>query len=198
MAKQDRINDLLTQNGSETHPADIAEVLHAKKTVSITPAPMSIEQAVDLYKRLDDAGKGKFLDCFNPDDHDAFLKALDEAGELIYTPGGLHLIVGTCVDVFVDPDAEACDPTGDYTIETDKGKYCIYLNLPLGEQYVPENKYPAVNDRVVIYAESIRKHNADANMLVGYAESCWLGKTDEQIESLKQMQGYCIVSVASA
>ena len=189
MAKQDPINTLLTQNGSETHPADIAEVLHEKKTVSITPAPMPIAQAVDLYKRLDDAGKGEFLECFNPDDKDLLLKVLDEAGELIYTPGGLHLIVGTCVELpkeVEDPD----DPSGEYAIKTDERTYIIFLNLPLGDRYVPENKYPKVGDRVVIYAEGLHQDN---ELYIGYAEQCWLGKTDEEIESLKQMEGYYVV-----
>lgn len=197
MAKQDRINDLLTQHGTDINPADIAEVIHDQKTVDITPAPMPIQQAVDLYKRLDDPGKGRFIDCFTPDDQDTLLKALDEVGELIYTPGGLHLIVGTCINMDIDTDADPDEPCGEYIIETDARTYRIYLNLPLGEQYVPENKYPALDDRVVIYAESLGKDTADANVLIGYAESCWLGKTDAEIESLKQMEGSYVVAAAS-
>ena len=197
MAKQDRINDLLTENGTAVNPADIAEVIHDRKTLNITPAPMPIQQAVDFYKQLDECGKGKFVECFNPDEQDTLHKALDTAGELIYTSGGLHRIVGTCIDVDIDTDADPDDPCGEYIIETDARTYRIYLNLPLGNRYVPENKYPNIHDRVVIYAEGLTKSNTDANVLIGYAESCWLGKTDAEIESLKQADCYAVVVAES-
>ena len=41
------------------------------ETINITPAPMSIASAVELYKRMTDEGKAGFVECFNPDDQDA-------------------------------------------------------------------------------------------------------------------------------
>ena len=40
------------------------------ETINITPAPMSIASAVELYKRMTDEGKAGFVECFNPDDQD--------------------------------------------------------------------------------------------------------------------------------
>jgi len=77
MEKQDPINDLLTQNGSETHPADIAEILHDQKTNSITRITMPIEQAINFYKQLDDTSKGEFLQCFNPNEQKRLLRRME-------------------------------------------------------------------------------------------------------------------------
>ena len=179
MAKQDRLNDLLIENGTAVNPADIAEIIHDRKTVNITPAPMPIQQALDIYKHLDEAGKGYFIDCFHEDDREVLRKALEDAGEIIYDEGGLHEIKGTCIAIFVDSDdADENDPSGDYTIETENRLYRVYLNLPLGASYSPQNAYPAIGEQVIILAENITedaladtREDKDGAFL-GYAEHC--------------------------
>ena len=161
------------------------------ETINITPAPMSIASAVELYKRMTDEGKAGFVECFNPDDQDALRRALDAAGELIYTPGGLHIISGRCIEMpteIVDAD----DPHGLYGIKTEKREYRIYLNLPLGEQYVPQNAYPILGDRVVVKAESLKD---EGDYFTGYAECCQVVSDDAEAEQMIKVESVCVVSV---
>ena len=138
--------------------------------VCITPAPMSIQQAVAFYQRLTEEGKAGFVEFFHVDDQEVLRKALEDASEIIYSEGGLHTIEGKCVGISIDADADPDDPTGDYTIETEKRTYGIYLNLPLSVEHSPENKYPAVGERVSVMAENI--HEDKEGIFLGYAEIC--------------------------
>ena len=67
------------------------------ESIRLTPAPMSIENAIELYDMLADEGKAGFITCFDIDDQDVLRKALVEAGKIIYECGGLHTIIGTCM-----------------------------------------------------------------------------------------------------
>ena len=168
------------------------------ETIKITPDAMSIASAVELYKHLTPEGKGGFVACFNPDDADLLRQALAEAGEELYTPGGLHRIDGECIvlpPVIDDPN----DPDGEYTIQTDDRKYIIYLNLPLGDRYVPENHYPKVGEKVVVYAEQILQDGVgDEIVYLGYAESCWIVRNEADAERYADAQQVAIVEVKGA
>ena len=160
------------------------------QTLKITPAPMWLSEAIDLYKRMDDAGKGHFVECFNPDDQDALLKALGDVGELIYTPGGLHVINGECIktpDIVETED----DPDGIYEIKADNRVYRIFLNLPLGEQYVPQNEYPQVGQRCIVSAENL---NGEGDYYTGYSEACWLANDEAHAKELETAQGVAIIT----
>ena len=161
------------------------------ETIKISPAPMWLSEAIDLYKRMDDAGKGRFMECFNPDDQDILRQALAEVGEILYTPGGLHVISGVCVQTPSEVDDDE-DPIGDYVIETEDRRYQIILNLPLGDNYVPQNEYPQVGQRCIVSAEQI-KDRGD-NVYTGYAEACWLAKDDDHAKELETAQGVAIIS----
>ena len=95
---------------------------------------------------------------------------------ITYDEGGLYLITGACIAV--DDQfhrAEEDDAFGYYTIlSDDAGRYCITLNLPIGN-FVPPNWYPAVNDRVMVYAENIER----SKDLTGYAEICRVASQNE-------------------
>ena len=161
------------------------------KKLKIIPSPMWLSEAIDLYKMMDDAGKGKFVECFNPDDQDALRKALSDAGELLYTPGGLHVINGVCIttpdpDFIDDPD----DPDGEYIIKSEDREYVIYLNLLLGDQYVPENHYPQVGQRCIVSAETLRLEDG---IYTGYAEACWLAKDEDHAKELETAQGVVVI-----
>lgn len=138
------------------------------ETINITPAPMSIENAIELYDMLADEGKADFIECFHIDDQDVLRKALVEAGKIIYECGGLHTIIGKCIDT--EPVSDT-DPFGNYTIETEHRTYNITLNLGLGDEYIPPNAYPKVGDRVVVKAEGIEA-DPDSDHYIGYAEIC--------------------------
>ena len=168
------------------------------ESINITPAPMSIASAVELYKMLDHEGKARFVDSFNPDDQDLLLKALADAGEIIYTPGGLHRIDGECVAL--PPEVEDLnDPSGAYAIKTDERTYIIYLNLPLGDRYVPENHYPKVGEKVVIYAEQILQDDVGEDAVyLGYAESCWIVRDAADVERYADAEQVAIVEVKGA
>ena len=162
------------------------------ESINITPAPMSIASAVELYKVMTEQGKADFVECFNPDDQDLLRRALADAGEILYTPGGLHVIKGVCVQTPSEVDDDE-DPLGDYVIETDAGrKYKIILNLPLGDNYVPENFYPKIGQRCIVSAEQI-KDRGD-NVFTGYAEACWIPKDDEHAKELEEAQGVVIIT----
>ena len=169
--------------------------MNSKKieTINITPAPMPIERAVELYKVMTDEGKIGFLECFDPDERDLLRQALEEAGELIYTPGGLHVISGVCiatpVSEFID---DPSDPDGEYIIDTPARKYCIYLNLPLGENYLPPNAYPKIGDRVVVKAEGIGSNGVYHE---GYAEICNVVKDDAEAEEMIDAKNVAVITV---
>ena len=167
--------------------------MNSKKaqTLKISPAPMWLTEAVELYKRMDDAGKGRFVECFNPDDQDALLKALGDVGELIYTPGGLHVINGVCIKTPDMVETED-DPDGIYEIKADNRVYRIFLNLPLGEQYVPQNEYPQVGQRCIVSAESLK---GEGDYYTGYAEACWLANDEAHAKELETTQGVAIITV---
>lgn len=46
--------------------------------VSITPQPMSVEQAVHLFEALDETGKEKFYQSLSDDDRDALYEQVTE------------------------------------------------------------------------------------------------------------------------
>ena len=165
------------------------------ESINITPAPMPIADAIGFYKVLEPEGKARFVDSFNPDDRELLRKALADAGEIIYTPGGLHRIDGECVAL--PPEVEDLnDPSGAYAIKTDERTYIIYLNLPLGEQYVPENHYPKVGEKVVVYAEQILQDDVgDDVVYLGYAESCWIVRDAADVEHYADAEQVAIVSV---
>ena len=168
------------------------------EAIKITPAAMSIASAVELYKHLTPEGKGGFVACFNPDDADLLRQALAEAGEELYTPGGLHRIDGVCVALpaeIENPD----DPIGEYRLKTDDRTYLVFLNLPLGDRYVPENDYPKVGEKVVVYAEQILQDGVgDDAVYLGYAESCWIVRSDADVERYADAQQVAIISVKEA
>ena len=168
------------------------------ETLKITPAAMSIASAVELYKMLEPEGKGKFVDSLNPNDQDLLRSALREAGEIIYTPGGLHRIDGVCVVLpaeIEDPD----DPSGEYRLKTDDRTYLVFLNLPLGDRYVPENAYPKVGEKVVVYAEQILQGGVGEDAVyLGYAESCWIVRDAADVERYADAQQVAIISVKGA
>ena len=157
------------------------------ETINITPAPMSIASAVALYKRMTDEGKAGFVECFDPDDQDLLRKALDEVGELLYTPGGLHTINGICIETLTE---RGKDGYGLYLIKTERRTYSITLNLPLGENFMPRNAYPKVEQRVIVQAESIREEDG---IYTGYAEACWLAKDEAHADELEQTDGVYVV-----
>ena len=168
------------------------------ETLNITPAPMPIADAIEFYKMLEPEGKGMFVDSLNPDDQDLLRKALTEAGEIIYTPGGLHRIDGVCVALpaeIEDPD----DPSGEYRLKTDDRTYLVFLNLPLGDRYVPENEYPKVGEKVVVYAEQILQDGVgEDTVYLGYAESCWIVRDDEDAQRYASAVQYAIIPMEEA
>lgn len=168
------------------------------ETIKITPAAMSIASAVELYKHLTPEGKGGFVACFDPDDADLLRQALAEAGEELYTPGGLHRIDGVCVALpaeIEDPD----DPSGEYRLKTDDRTYLVFLNLPLGDRYVPENEYPKVGEKVVVYAEQILQDGVgEDTVYLGYAESCWIVRDDEDAQRYASAVQYAIIPMEEA
>ena len=169
--------------------------MNSKKaqTLKIAASPMCLSEAIDLYQRFDDAGKGMFIECFDPDDQDLLRQALEEAGELIYTSGGLHVINGVCiatpVSEFID---DPSDPDGEYIIDTPARKYCIHLNLPLGDDYQPPNAYPKIGDRVVVKAEGIRSNGVYHE---GYAEICQVFKSDTEAEEMIAANNVAVITV---
>lgn len=171
MSQKDPINELLTEHGSETHPAEIAEALDRQKRVNITPAPMSIENALAFYIRMNEEGRENFVSCFHEDDREVLQQAITAWETIDYDEGGLHRLEGKCIQAEVDPDAEIADPHGYYTIRTDDRTYRIYLNLPVNLNCIPPNTYPSYGDRVVVLAEGIEE---DAGIFDGYAEICML------------------------
>ena len=107
---------------------------------------------------------------------------------ITYDEGGLHLITGTCIAV--DDQfhrAKEDDAFGYYTIlSNDAVRYCITLNLPLGCVLV--NRYPAVNDCVIVYAENIEEVMHPQHSFIGYAEVCHIASDAELVEELLKRQ----------
>ena len=77
-------------------------------------------------------------------------------------------------------------------IKTEQREYRIYLNLPLGEEYVPQNAYPILGDRVVVKAESLKD---EGGYFSGYAECCQVVSDDAEAEQMIKAESVCVVSV---
>ena len=142
------------------------------ESIRLTPAPMSIENAIELYDMLADEGKAGFITCFHIDDQPVLTQALVDAGKIIYECGGLHTIIGKCIDTKPVSDT---DPFGNYIIESEHRTYNITLNLP--DNMSPPNTYPKVGDRVVVKAEGIEL-DPDSEHYIGYAEICNVATDD--------------------
>ena len=164
------------------------------ETINITPAPMPIHQAVELYQMMTEAGKVGFVECFHTDDQYQLRKALDDAGEILYESGGFHTIIGKCVGIAGLTDAEGY---GAYKIESEKRRYIITLNLPIGEQYVPPNAYPKDGDLVVVKAEGISEVDdgmGDGSVYyTGYAEICYVATDETHAKALAETDGVYVV-----
>ena len=114
--------------------------------------------------------------------------------QITYDEGGLHLITGTCTAIEVDAverermNYGETEKYGYYTIMNDGNEvvYCITLNLPLCANYSPPNQYPAVNDRVIIYAEDIKRANHPQHQFIGYSESCRVVSDETDIETARK------------
>ncbi len=160
------------------------------ETINITPAPMSIEQIVSIYKRLSEPGKVGFVECFpNEDDQAIIREALDAAGELLYTPNGLHIIDGECLEVrSLHPfKRQSC---GDYLIKTESRKYNIRLFLDSLYESIPPNTYPKVGDRVVVKAEQL---TLKRGIYHGYAELCQVVKDDAEGKQMTDTQNVAVI-----
>ena len=103
---------------------------------------------------------------------------------ITYDEGGLHLITGSCIaiDACFDDEDEGY---GHYTILDDNNNgYCLTLNLPIGNMS-PPNKYPAINDRVIVRAEGIDRVNHPQHRFTGYAEICQVA-TEQEIKVARE------------
>ena len=159
------------------------------ETINLTPAPMTLEQAIEIYDMLADEGKAGFITCFHIDDQPVLRKALEEAGKITYEVGGLHTIIGVCIET--EPVSQD-DPFGNYIIETEHRTYNITLNLGLGDEYIPQNQYPKVGDRVVVKAEGIEL-DPDSEHYIGYAEICNIAKDEWEAQDLATANNVCVV-----
>ena len=157
------------------------------ETINLTPAPMSIENAIELYDMLADEGKAGFITCFDIDDQPVLRKALEEAGKITYEVGELHTIIGKCIKT--EPVSQD-DPFGNYIIETEHRTYNITLNLP--DDMLPPNEYPKVGDRVVVKAEGIEL-DPDSEHYIGYAEICNIAKDEWEAQDLATANNVCVV-----
>ena len=166
------------------------------ETINIRPAPMSIERIVSIYKVLTEPGKVGFVECFPKEEDQAVIReALDAAGELLYTLGGLHVIDGKCIRVSLlnpyknDDNDKGC---GDYTIQTERRKYKIRLSIFSKYESIPPNTYPNVGDRVVVKAEQLALKRG---IYHGYAELCNVVKDDAEAEQMINANNCVMVQV---
>ena len=84
-------------------------------------------------------------------------------------------------------------------IKTDERTYTIFLNLPLGKQYVPENHYPKLGENVVVYAEQIQQDGTDDDAVyLGYAECCWIVRNEADAERYADAEQVAIVEAKGA
>ena len=112
-----------------------------------------------------------------------------------YIETGLHLITGSCTAIDADFENESEDSDfGYYTILDDNSTgYCLTLNLPIGDAS-PPNKYPKVNDRVIIWAEGIQRVHHPQHRYVGYAEICQVASEDEITKAREQFERESTIS----
>lgn len=98
---------------------------------------------------------------------------------------GLTLITGKVIGIKTNNDPEDYG-FGQYIIHSGDGKrYRITLNLPDGIS--PPNKYPAIFDTVICYAEGIDRVSNESYEYVGYSELSHVS-TDDDVEEAKMME----------